>query len=226
MGLGACIKLTPLIFIPAAVLYLPRLRDRAYFSIAAMCVFIVSGLPYVLLEPLLVLGKLFSYQSQFGIWGWSLILRLDSQNAWIYDNFSRYAEASLIILTVLLSIGMNVPKARLPLFAQCGLIASLFLFFTPGFGMQYLSWLAPWVLYLSPIAAAAYYLSGGLFLFVAYTHLSGGFPWYLANAFEVPGWSAPGIALNLICWLVTGILLLLYIDAWISRGGRSEFEPD
>jgi hypothetical protein len=217
MGLAVCIKLTPLIFIPATILYLPRMRDRVYFSIAAMCVFIFAGLPYILFDPLLVLGKLLSYQSLFGLWGWSLILRVGAQNAWMWDNLPRYSEAALVILTVLLSIGMNVSKARLPLFAQCGLIASLFLFFTPGFGVQYLSWLAPWVLYLPPFAAAAYYLTGGAFLFAVYTHLSGGFRWYLANAFEVPGWSVGGVVLSLICWLVTGILLLLYVDAWIRH---------
>jgi uncharacterized membrane protein len=217
MGLALSIKMAPLIFVAAAVLYLPRMRDRIYFSISAMGMFFVSGLPYMLLDSFLVLGKLLSYQSLFGAWGWSQILRLDAQYGWMFDNFHRYGAVALIILTVLFSAGMNRPKVRLPLFAQCGLIASLFLFFTPGFGAQYLSWLVPWVLYLTPSAVAGYYVSAGVFLCVAYTHLSGGFPWYLANSFERPDSSAPGVVLSLICWLVTGILLLLYVDAWIKQ---------
>ena len=226
MGLAVSIKLTPLIFIPAAVLYLPRMRDRGYFSISLVGVFFVFGLPYILMNPLLVLGKLLSYRSIFGLWGWSrivLLVRFDSHYGWIYENFRDHGAAALIVLIVLLSIGMNLSPVRLPLLAQCGLIVSLFLFFTAGFGIQYLSWLVPWVVYLPPAAAAAYYLTGGAFLFAVYTHWSGGFPWYLANSLEMQDWSGPLVYYGLACWLGTGILLLLFIDAWIKE--RKIFVP-
>ena len=39
-----------------------------------------------------------------------------------------------------------------------------------------------------------------------------------ANSSEKPHSSVPGVVLSMICWLVTGILLLLYVDAWIKAG--------
>jgi hypothetical protein len=214
MGFALSIKLVPIVFVPACLLYLPQIRSKCHFTTSALAVSFLCGLPYLLLDPVLIIGKLVTYDSFHGIWGFSAISAS-------LVKLPALGRPGLLVAILLVSIGMNASTARFSLFAQCGLITCLLLFCAPGFGLQYLSWLVPWVVYLSPLAGAAYYMTGGLLLFVVYTHWSGRFPWYLANALEIPGWSKSGFYLGLACWLVIGIVLLLFIDEWLKYRKRS-----
>jgi hypothetical protein len=224
MGLALGVKVVPLIFIPAAVLYLPANRDRIRFVSSLFTTFVVCSLPYILLDPALILRTVFTYGSVHGMWGWSriaLLFESDTQYRWIYELFESYGKTILILSILLVSVCMNLSKVRPQLFAQCGLITALFLFLTPGFGLQYLSWLVPWVVLLTPPAAALYYVAAGVFMSVVYTHWSGGFPWYFANSLEVQDWSGLVVYLGLVCWLVIGFLLLLFIEAWMAPNRMS-----
>lgn len=58
--------------------------------------------------------------------------------------------------------------ARPPLVLQCGLAASIFLALTPGFGMQYLVWLVPFVAALGPLPSLIYNLAAGCFVVASY----------------------------------------------------------
>ena len=106
------------------------------------------------------------------------------------------------------------------LFARAGFVLSVFLSSIPGFGIQYLAWLVPWVVALGPGATATYYLVGGLFLFAYYTAAAGGFPWDLANSLERHAWTAPVLALGLICWIVVCVITLLYVRTLGARSGE------
>ena len=179
MGLAISIKIVPVIFLPAVVLYLPGLRDRIRFVGSLSAAFLVCSLPYILLDPVLMLRTIFTYGSVQGTWGLSRITLLfdnDPRFGWIYTSFKSYGKTILIVSVLSISVALHRSRVRLPLFAQCGLITALFLFLTPGFGLQYLSWLVPWVVCLTPFAAAAYYTAAGVFMAVVYTHWSGGFP--------------------------------------------------
>jgi hypothetical protein len=209
MGLSLSIKVVPAIFVPAALLYISGIRHKINFGVAFISFFILSGLPYIALDPFLIMRTLSSYKSYSGLWGWSRLTSLAGRQ----DSLD-HAKPILIILILLFSFAMNRFRSRLPLFVQCGLLTCVFMFFTPGFGVQYLSWLVPWVVCLGPTATAAYYLSGGIFISVVYTYWSRGFPWNCANSLAVPGWSPLGILFGLICWSVTGWLLFSFVVKW------------
>jgi uncharacterized membrane protein len=213
MGLALSIKIVPVILIPAVLLYLSRFRDRRNFMISLCATFALTGLPYLLLDPLLIINKLANYASVGGVWGISVITT--------YHQGKYITLISILITTILI----NSKKSSLPLFAQCGLIISLFLFLTPGFGLQYLSWLAPWVTYLRLRVAALYYFTASIFMFSAYTHWSGGVPWYFANSLEVPGWSSVGGFFCMACWLVSGFVFLMFADS-ISKQETSLPVPE
>ncbi len=54
----------------------------------------------------------------------------------------------------------------------------IFFVFSPGIGAQYLIWLAPFILLLSPRFYTSYTAGSTLFLFFFYNTISGGLPWY------------------------------------------------
>ena len=58
----------------------------------------------------------------------------------------------------------------------------IFFVFSPGVSAQYLIWLAPFVLLLSPKFYGLLVVSSTVFLFSFYTIISGGFPWYFGNS--------------------------------------------
>ncbi len=202
MGLALSIKIVPVIFIPAAILYLTTGKSRVQFTLATLATFLATGLPWVATEPGLILHTLSGYNGLPSLWSdiaASMGVSLAGHKA--------------ILLGAILSISlwMNLSKFRPPLFAQCGFLTAFFLFFAPGFAVQYLAWTIPWFCYLGITAAGAFYLTAGSLLFVVYSNWSGGLPWYHAHA--VP-FTPSGNLLYLICLNILLVLLLLYLHAW------------
>ena len=194
MGLALAIKVVPVILAPAIFFYLRRWSDRIWFFAAVLLVFLGAGWPYTFQFPAIILASISRYSSLPGIWS---ILGVNP------------ALNKIVLLTAItvLSYWLNRDRARLPLFAQFGLLFALFLFFGPGFAIQYLAWMTPWVVYLGLTASSVFYLASSVYLFAAYTTWSGGLPWYFADSKPM---GASGILLALICWYVIGTTLLLF----------------
>jgi len=76
----------------------------------------------------------------------------------------------------------------------------VFLSITPGFGVQYLSWLSYFIIIVSWRFGLAYSTLGGLFLYRVYTFWSGGFPIYNANSDQVGQWIGFEKMLDLAVW--------------------------
>ena len=219
LALAMGIKVVAVIFAVALLFFAPTIRGKVRFSLATAGVVAASAFPYIVQNPLLILQRLSHYSSQPMLWGWSFITMTFADSPryhWISDGFMNYGKACLLLMLAVLSIMMNRRRGRFPLLMQCGLLAFFFVFFTPGFGVQYLAWLAPWTVVLSASAITIYNLTAGTFLAAVYTHWCRGFPWYYANAYEVPVWSSLGVLLGLACWFMTGVLLLLFVDAWLE----------
>lgn len=93
---------------------------------------------------------------------------------------------------------------------QAGFLMFLFVSVIPGFGVQYLAWLVPWVVGLGFGPTAAYHIAGTAFLFAYYSTAAGEFPWYLANSLARPAWSGTVLGLGLICWVVVCSIAFIY----------------
>jgi len=187
-GLSLCVKFVPLIFVPAVFFYLPRWRTRLSFFGAAAATFILCSLPYIAQDPQAVKSVVFGYSSIYGHWGLTLLALLVSEppmysHGWydvqgghaIFAAVLKYATLGLICA---LAVWLNRREKRSSFFVQCGLVAAIFLFLTPGFGQQYLAWIVPFVAALRLRTIILFYLSSGLLV------LFGGF------------------MLSMICWLV------------------------
>ena len=96
---------------------------------------------------------------------------------------------------------------RLPLFTQCAITAALFLFLAPGFGVQYLAWIVPWVAAAGALPAAVFHLTSGALLYSLYRTDYFGWP---------TAWGR-----SLLCWLAIGVVLATCLrHAVRGRRGR------
>jgi hypothetical protein len=214
-GLALDIKVAPLIFAPALWFYLPGMRRRIeYFGLAAL-VFLCGSLPYLLSDPLLIARSVFGYSSIYGHWGWTLLAA-----KWFPESlqFARpphgvtgaHAVAAsvgkwlMLALVTAAALWFNRRRDRPPLALQLGFAAALFLFLTPGFGSQYLSWLVPWTVFLGWRACLVYNLAGGIYLAVDYSCYiyRAAPPFYCVEPLTA--------SLPLICWASVFMVLICH----------------
>jgi hypothetical protein len=208
-GIGCNVKVWPLILVPAIVLSIPGFRDRLLFSVSALLTFLLGALPVAAENPSLVAGKVFGYSSLIDHWGLSRILPLIGLPSLLvlYDQFGRP-------LLLLAGIGAGIwlswkSRAGIPL--RIGLVTSLFLVFTPGFGIQYLSWLLPWVAFLGSETLLIYLICTGLFMFHVYSFWSNGLPWNIADSTIVGDWKGFLVWHELLCWASTVFCFILFL---------------
>ena len=224
IGMALNIKMVPLIFIPAVLLYLPGLRDRLRYTVSAAAVFGLGSLPYLLREPVLIARTMLSYSSKFGLWGFSLfavIARESTRWSWLSRQYAAGGKFLALAAVLCLSAAMNLRTNKPPLVLQCGAIAFLFLFLTPGFAMQYLAWLVPWVVALGAAPTLLFYAASGVFVVMVYNDWSGGFPWHAANALFRP-WEVSHAFLGLVCWLSVLAVLIIYLNRLFAGRGSKQ----
>ena len=223
MGVALSIKVVPVIFIPAILLYLPGVRERSRYVVSAAAVFLLGSLPYLLQDPILIGKTLLSYSSKAGLWGFSLfsVLFRDSTSlGWLFRSYAAGGKILLLAAILCLSLAINLRPSKPPLMLQCGAVVFLFLFLTPGFAMQYLAWLVPWALAVGIWPALVFYSVTGVFVVVVYNDWSGGFPWYVADV-VFRQWGVRHAMLGLLSWAVVAVMLALYLMQLIPRASKS-----
>jgi hypothetical protein len=225
LGLASEIKVVPVILIPALILFLSTWRDR----VICMTGFLLTAIPPVI--PFAgsiggVLRNLFGYSSLSGHWG----------STWLWaklhlpklDSFVRLEKLFMLAVILVASVWMNAKRPRAPLYTQWGVLLFLFMFFTPGFGIQYLIWLVPWVVTLGTVVTLTHYVLNSLFVFLVYTYWCQGLPWYFANAY-IGDWYGWMHIFHLLAWL-SGLLVLWRFgqkfvaesnQAWVSASPGS-----
>lgn len=217
LGMALNVKAVPLVFLPTLFLYVSGWRRAVYLAVAAAVVF-AGSLPYVLQDPAVIARKVLGYGSYYGHWGLSRILSDVAPGgglaAQLNDAFVANGRYVALGLPAIAALAMNTPHllrrtVRPPLYVQLGVVAALFLAVTPGFGVQYLAWLVPWVPAAGALATIAFFSATGLFLFLVYDYWSGGFPWYTADArpYEFEWWPRPVVNLELLAWASVLIVL-------------------
>lgn len=221
-GVAASVKLLPLFLVPMFLLSMPDGRQRLAFAAGASLIPLVSSLPLVLVDPAVVGASLFGYSPQSGIWGLS-VLAVASQGGnslSVYESYARYGRLVTLVVVAAASVWLYFRAEQRALGQRIGFIISLLLASAPGFGVQYLAWLVPFVVALGVWPTAIYYLSGTMFLSAYYSAAAGPFPWYVANTLEHPAWNGTVVALGLLCWGVVCYLTLLHVRAELTRNSN------
>ena len=163
-------------FGPAFLFNLRNTKARVQFFLAAAIFTLVASLPFVIQRPGII-RHVFGYASIYGVWGITklavTIIEPGTFLYWPYDpigwhaTFSTVLRAVLIIIIFLVSFLMSRGKVRPGLLQQLGLVVAIFLFLTPGFGVQYLVWLVPFVTAAGLRATLIYYAANAVYLLFA-----------------------------------------------------------
>lgn len=169
--------------------------------------------PYLFQDPEVVLTSVFGYKSSTGVWGLSWILaRIAARVPALTPIQSAYVDfADAVIFLMIGALSFLMSRRPLPrdLFAQCGLVMLVFVALAPGFGVQYVAWVLPWVILLEASGAALLYSTSAVFLFAVYNLWAGGLPWYLADSIQIGAWRGPLALLQVLCWIS------VVISAWL-----------
>lgn len=183
------IKIIPLLFFP--VLFFFWLYRRALWSFLLPFAFasLVLWSEPLLKFPMLFLKNVLSYGSFWGLWGLTYWLRLTGWPAFSTVTFFNFPPAEMIVVTMLKAIIIGAVLLiawRRRALSGPELLNSLayawliFFVLSPGVCAQYMVWLAPFILLLSPTFYAWLTATSSLFLFFFYNTIAHGLPWYLA----------------------------------------------
>src|SRR6266478_9348291 len=187
LALSCQIKIIPLLLLPIFFFFwLPR-RRAVSFSLPFVLVSLFLWAEPLLKFPALFLTNVLSYGSYWGIWGITYWLHLTNLAMFGMVTFYHFPPmqsfvATLLKLIIIAAVLMIAWRRRN--LAERAFLDSLayawivFFVFAPGVCAQYMVWLAPFVLVLSPVFYGWLVASSSLFLFFFYNVNAGEFPWY------------------------------------------------
>jgi hypothetical protein len=188
-ALSCQIKVIPALFLPIFFFFWFHRRAAISFLATFTLVSLVLWWEPLLKFPVLFANNVLSYGSCWGIWGITYWLRL-TDSPWFQGvSFVDFSTAKVIVTTVLkilIVASVFVIAWRRQTADGAGLIKSIayawvvFFVFSPGICAQYMVWLAPFILVLSPAFYAWVTAASALFLFFFYNITAHGLPWYLA----------------------------------------------
>ncbi len=211
-GFACGVKLVPVIYAPAMIASLPTPRSRATWVSVGAGTWIALSMPYLAQTPLLIVRTILGYGSATGLWGFYLFSRLLREAGWgaIHTVYAPSAKWIAFLAVVTLPMALKLLRYPVDLFAQCGMVSFLFLFLSPGFGLQYLSWTVPWIVTLGVGTTAGYYTLTGAFLFAVYVQASGSArPGVYADLLTVTNFQML-ILIGCLCWLAIGAIVWRY----------------
>ena len=220
-GLSMCVKIVPIILVPVFIFYLKERKDKIIFVLSSSILPVVVFLPYLIIDFHFIIRNIFLYSSLKGIWGLGHILSSIFMNESININIRNF---SFLIFKLHIAFGLTIffilslilskfliENQKLNLTEGAFLTFSLFLVITPGFGVQYLSWLSLYSVIVFPILGMIYVLLGGVFLYRVYIYWGGGLPPYYANSDVVGQWIGFEKILDIVLWLLIIIILIKFV---------------
>jgi uncharacterized membrane protein len=189
LALSVQIKMVPLLLFPIFFFFWGARRQTWRFLIPFVATSLICVAEPLLNFPALYLRNVLSYGSYWGLWGITYWLRLTGYRGFDIVSFYHLPIWETIVLTALkiliaaavFAIAWRRRKLDgVELMRSCAYAWIVFFVFAPGISPQYMIWLAPFVLLLSPHLYAYLAASSSLFLFFFYNVTAGGLPWYVA----------------------------------------------
>ena len=214
LGLACNIKIIPLLVAPVFFFLWWQQRKALRFSIPAMLTVLIGWSYPLLTIPSVFLKNVLGYSSIWGVWGITYALRMTGLPALQGITFDETTptEAAimqglkLLIVVAVLALAWQRRKVeRIEIFRTLTLVWAVFFVFAPGFGAQYLVWLAPCFLVATERWYAALTAASSVALFAFYTVISKGLPW--DTGFTVHSTAAQWVGWLILPWLVLVALL-------------------
>lgn len=209
--LSTGIKIVPVLLLPALLFYIRTWSFRIKFIAIFTAFWLVTAFPWILASPSDLLQNLLGYRSMTGQWGLSFFYKTlqlaGFRSVWWFN-----VEYPPLLPLCLLTATWFLSRAgkRISLFYQFGFLLFLFHLVTPGFGIQYLAWLTPWIAALPWPVAGAYIATSGAFATAVYTYWSRGIPWYYANSVTIETYHGLTSFLGVSTWFAVGLAVTAY----------------
>ena len=161
LALSLQVKVPAMILLPVFWIFWYRQGTLWRFSSTLALVCVVGWIEPLTHDPFIFLHNVFGYSSYWGTWGVTYWLAHSGSVA-LQMKMTAHSQISLAeqvitqTLKILIVLGITFfawtrrPFAKDKLFPVLALSWSLFFFLTPGAGVQYMVWLAPFVLLYHP----------------------------------------------------------------------------
>jgi len=159
-GMALNIKVVPIVFLFTFVQKCEGGRKKLWFLGMTLLVVLVASLPFLFQDPVAIAKGVLGYRGFTGRWGLSRALFASLGPSELYQTVTRLSTYLLLAFIFYLSWRS---KTR-PLIVSLGLLAFIFIAFTPAWGTNYMAWLDPFAIALGPGPALAYYLTSGAML--------------------------------------------------------------
>jgi uncharacterized membrane protein len=192
-ALSCQIKIVSLLFTPAFALFWLARGKTMRFAISMAALSTALWAEPLLKCPALFLKNVLSYGSYWGIWGITYCLRLSRLDCFSRVSFFDLSVAQaatmsglkLVIVGATFFIAWRHRQMAAPAFLHSlAYIWIVFFVLAPGVCAQYLVWLAPFVLILSPAFYAYLLAASSIFLFVFYNVTAHGLPWMVSVSMD------------------------------------------
>jgi hypothetical protein len=189
LALSCQIKIVPLFVVPVFLFFWYG-RNRGWrFAVSFGLALLLLWSEALLRFPVPFFKNVLSYGGFWGLWGITYWLRLTGLSEFNVVNFFHLPLSETIVMTALKGAIVAIVtilawrRGKLDgeqLFGSLAYAWVIFFVFTPSASAQYLVWLAPFVLVLSPQFYAWLTAASSLFLFFFYNITAQEFPWYFA----------------------------------------------
>ncbi len=225
LAISCQIKIIPLFLVPIFACYW-FCKGRIWrFSLLFAVAILVLSLEPILQAPIPWLRNVVFYGGFWGAWGITYLLHLTGRPEFGVVDFQGLPAGEILVMKILKAVivaGALVIAWRRrrddaeQVFRSVGVVWLIFFVFSPAVAPQYMVWLVPFVLVLSPALGTAFVISGSVALWVFYQTTAGRFPWYAAVA--TPDTNAMTAPWMLLPWVASIVILSLVL----IRGARLE----
>jgi hypothetical protein len=188
LALSCQIKIVPLLCLPVLLFFWLQRRSLLSFVLPLLLTTLIFWSEPLFHYPLAYAKNVFGYGSFWGLWGMTYWLRQTGWSEFSRASFDDLSAAqnlivALLKLTIIAAVIILAWRRRKmasgsALFASLAYTWMIFFVLSPGIGAQYLVWIAPFILVLSPQFYALFTAGSSLFLFFFYNTISRGLPWY------------------------------------------------
>ena len=234
-ALSCQVKVIPLLFLPIIFFYWLERDAAKRFATPFVLLSLTMCAEPLIRCPTLLLKNVLGYGGFWGGWGISYCLSLTDWPQFSGTGFFKLPPAAVAVsfllkLTIVAAVFLLAWRRRqLPGRAVIDSIAYawiVFFVFAPGVCPQYMVWLAPFVLLLSPKLYAWLTAASSIALFFLYNALSGGLPWYIGIARNSAHGESHLLPWELLPWitLIVG-MTAFWSNAFVTRSSMREQLP-
>lgn len=217
LALSCQVKIVPLLLTPIFFFFWLHRQKVFVFMLPFLTASILLWIEPLLKFPAVFIHRVLFYGSFWGIWGITYWLKLTGVRDFAPVTYYNFLPLQQLVVTgfkvaiIMAVLALAWRRRKLDgrdLFASLGWGWVIFFILSPGVCAQYLVWLMPFVLVISPRFFVWVTATSSLFLFFFYNSIAHGLPWYL-------GISSGQLAAKWVPWtvwpwatLIVGAILL------------------